>query len=90
MGSAGALFRPSNPIFGHSGDFRATQYSLGAKLDFSETFGAYAYFTAIRNEAQMDVNLGLPLYSNNYGTSSAYMALGDSPRAFGFGAVARF
>lgn len=90
MASAGALFRPTSPIFGHSGDFRATQYSLGATLDFDDTFGAYAYFTAIRNEAQQDVNLGQPLYSNNLGTSSAYLALGNSPRAVGIGAIARF
>jgi predicted porin len=90
MGSAGALFKASNPIFAHSGDFRATQYSLGAKIDFSDTFGAYAYYTAIRNLAQQDVNLGQPIYSNNFGTSSAYLSLGDSPHAAGIGVIARF
>ena len=90
MASGGALFKASHPVLGGSSQFQATQYSLGAKYAFNERFGAYVYATAIRNQAQQDVNLGQPLYSNNFGTSSAYLALGDSPRAFGIGAIARF
>ena len=90
MASAGALFRLEHTLYGHGRDFQATQYSLGAKFDFNELFAGYAFFTAIRNQAQQDVNLGMPVYSNNFGSNSAYMALGDSPRSLGIGIVARF
>ena len=90
MASAGALFRLDHALYGRGRDFQATQYSLGAKYDFSDLFAGYAFFTAIRNQAQQDVNLGMPIYSNNFGTNSAYMALGDSPRSLGIGIAARF
>ena len=51
----------------------------------------YGYFTHINNKAQSSVNLGQsPLYSNNSGTNNAFLAPGDSPRAFGVGLIARF
>ena len=71
-------------------DFRSAQISAGAKYAFTDRFGAYVFFTAIQNRAQEDVNLGAPLYSNNLGTTQAYLAPGDKPRSTGFGALVRF
>jgi hypothetical protein len=90
MASAGVLFNLDHTIYARRQDFVASQFSFGAKYDFNETFASYAYFTSIRNKAQQNVNLGQPVYSNNLGTSSAYLALGDSPHAVGIGLIARF
>jgi hypothetical protein len=90
MASFGGLFNLDHTIYAHRSDFAATQLSLGVKYDFNEMFGTYGFFTSIRNKAQQNVNLGMPVYSNNLGTSTASLALGDSPRAFGLGVIARF
>jgi predicted porin len=90
MVSAGALLAPDSALAGSVGDFRATQLSAGAKYAFNDLFGAYAYFTSIRNRAQQDINLGMPVYSNALGTSKAFLAPGDSPNAVGIGVIARF
>jgi predicted porin len=90
MASAGALFGLDHSLYGRARDLQATQFSFGGKYDFNDLFAAYAYFTSIRNQAEQNVNLGQPVYSNNLGQSDAYMALGDSPHAVGIGIVARF
>ena len=49
------------------------------------------YFTRINNKSQQNVNLGQsPLHSNKAGTDDAFLAPGNSPRAFGIGMIARF
>ena len=90
LASAGALLSLDNSLFGPGSDYRASQFSLGARYTFSDHFAAYVYFTAIQNRARQDVNLGAPIYSNNLGTPQAYLAPGDQPRAAGLGAVVRF
>ena len=51
----------------------------------------YVYFTRINNKSQQNVNLGQsPLHSNNSGQDDAFLAPGNSPRAVGFGFIARF
>jgi predicted porin len=90
MASAGFLSDLSNAFYGTGADYRSAQYSLGAKYAFTDRFGAYVFFTGIQNRAQQDVNLGAPLYSNNLGTTQAYLAPGDRPRSAGFGALVRF
>jgi len=90
MASAGFLSALSNTFYGMGSDFRSAQISAGAKYAFTDRFGAYFFFTAIQNRAQEDVNLGAPIYSNNLGTTQAYLAPGDKPRSTGFGALVRF
>ena len=90
MVSVGGLSSLSNAIYGSGADYRSRQYSFGAKYAFTDHFGAYAYFSAIQNRAQQDVNLGAPIYSNNLGTAQAYLAPGDKPRTGGLGALVRF
>ncbi len=90
MVSAGALLSLGDSIYGAGSDYRAWQYSVGGKYAFNDRFGAYAFFTAIHNQAQQQVNLGAPVYSNNLGTPQAYLAPGDSPRTGGVGALVRF
>lgn len=76
---------------GSSGDYGASQISLGAQHSFNNWLATYVYYTRIQNKAQQNVNLGeSPLYSNDAGTSSAYLAPGNNPRAFGVGLIARF
>jgi predicted porin len=76
---------------GSSGDYGASQISLGAQHSFNNWLACYAYYTRIQNKAQQNVNLGQsPLYSNDASTSSAYLAPGNNPRAIGFGLIARF
>jgi hypothetical protein len=90
MVSVGGLSNLSNAIYGSGADYRSRQYSLGAKYAITDHFGAYAFFSAIQNGAQQDVNLGAPIYSNNLGTAQAYLAPGNKPRTVGFGALVRF
>jgi hypothetical protein len=90
MVSAGFLSDLSNTFYGSGSDYRSAQVSAGAKYAFTDRFGAYVFFTAIQNRVQQDVNLGAPIYSNNLGTTQAYLAPGDKPRSAGFGALVRF
>jgi predicted porin len=90
MASAGFLSSLSNTFYGSGSDYRSAQFSAGAKYAFTDRFGAYVFFTAIQNRAQQDVNLGAPIYSNNLGTTQAYLAPGDKPRSTGCGALVRF
>ena len=91
MAGAGKLYDLKNATFGNPGDYGAKQYSLGALYNFNKYLASYVYYTKISNDSQQNVNLGqTPLYSNNNGKSNAYLAPGDSPRAFGVGLIARF
>lgn len=91
MFSYARLGKMKDAIFGSEQDYEATQFSLGAKYKINDAFATYAYFTHINNKSQQSVNLGQsPVYSNNSGSSDAYLAPGDSPRAFGVGLIARF
>jgi predicted porin len=90
MVSAGLLWSLGGSIYGAGGDYRAQQYSLGAKYAFNERFSAYMFFSAIHNHALQQINLGAPVYSNNLGTPQAYLASGDSPHTAGVGALVRF
>jgi hypothetical protein len=90
MASAGFLSDLSNAFYGQGSDYRTAQLSVGAKYAFTDRFGAYAFFTGIQNHVQQDVNLGAPIYSNNLGTTTAYLAPGNKPRSIGFGALVRF
>ena len=77
--------------FAAADDFQATQLSLGATYNLDKYFTPYVYVTKIHNQSQANINLGQsPLRTNNTGTSTAFMAPGDSPRAIGFGMLARF
>ncbi|KPC55204.1 porin [Amantichitinum ursilacus] len=81
----------SNALTGSSDDYGARQFAIGAQYNFNRYIATYVYYTEIRNEALQSVDLGqAPIYSNNAGTSSAYLAPGDSPRALGVGLIARF
>ncbi|WP_426110291.1 porin [Massilia sp. PWRC2] len=87
----GKLGKLDNTSFASAGDFEASQVTLGATYKLNEFFTPYVYFTKIRNHAQQSVNLGqAPLYSNHLNQSDAFLAPGDSPRAFGIGLIARF
>jgi predicted porin len=91
MGSAGKLFDLKNATFGKESDYAANQYSLGAIYNLNRYLSPYIYYTKIRNQAQQNVNLGqAPVYSNNIGKEDAFLAPGNSPRAFGIGLIARF
>ena len=87
----GKLGDLSHTTFGNARDYGATQVSAGATYALNQYFTPYFYFTKIRNRAQQSVNLGqAPLYSNHLNESDAFLAPGDSPRAFGIGLIARF
>ena len=91
MLAAGKLGKLDNTTFGRADDFGATQVSLGATYKIDEQFMPYVYFTRINNKSQQNVNLGQsPLHSNKAGTDDAFLAPGNSPRAFGIGLIARF
>jgi predicted porin len=91
MGSAGKLFDLKNATFGKESDYAANQYSIGAIYAMNRFLSPYVYYTKIRNHAQQNVNLGqAPVYSNNIGENDAFLAPGNSPRAFGIGLIARF
>jgi hypothetical protein len=90
MGSLGLLGNLSNSIVGPSGDYQATQFSVGAKYAFGKPFMVYAYFTRVDNKPQQNINLGVPIYSNNLGTPEAFLAPGNKPMAGGIGLIARF
>jgi predicted porin len=91
MGSMAFLGELKGSLYFPASDYKATQLSVGAKFDFSEHFASYVYATSIKNGAQQNTNLGQsPLYSNNAGTSSAYLAPGNDPHAAGIGLIARF
>jgi predicted porin len=77
--------------FGTPADYRANQFSIGATYVLNQLLTPYVYFTKIRNSAQQTVNLSqAPIYSNNIGKEDAFLAPGNSPRAFGIGMIARF
>ena len=81
----------SNTTYARESDFSASQFSVGATYNLDPRFTPYVYFTKIRNKAQGNINLGQsPLRSNNSGSDNAFLAPGDSPRAIGFGLLARF
>jgi predicted porin len=91
MASAAKLGNLQGTTFATPGDFGATQFSIGATYALNKFLTPYVYFTKIRNHAQQNVNLGqAPVYSNNIGQDDAFLAPGDSPRAFGVGLIARF
>jgi hypothetical protein len=91
MASYGKLYDLKNTTFANNNDFGATQYSIGAIYNLNRYLSPYVYYTKIRNRAQQSVNLGqAPIYSNDIGKDDAYLAPGDSPRAFGIGLIARF
>jgi predicted porin len=91
MASAGKLFDLKGATFGKESDYAANQYSLGAIYNLNRYLSPYIYYTKIRNHAQQNVNLGqAPVYSNNAGKEDAFLAPGNSPRAFGVGLIARF
>ena len=90
MGSFGKLGGLSNAIVGSGADYAATQFSLGAKYAMTDAFMVYVYFTRIDNKPQQNLNLGAPIFSNQSGTGSAYLAPGDKPTAGGLGMIARF
>jgi len=91
MGSAGKLFDLKNATFGSQKDYAANQYSIGALYNLNRYLAPYVYYTKIRNHALQNVNLGQsPIDSNNVGKDDAFMAPGNSPRAFGIGLIARF
>jgi predicted porin len=91
MASYAKLGDLENTTFAKPGDFSATQFSIGATYTLNKFLTPYVYYTKIRNKAQQSVNLGqAPLYSNNIGKDDAFLAPGDSPRAFGIGMIARF
>lgn len=72
-------------------DFQAKQVSVGLSYKLNPMLTPYIYFSKITNNPQASINLGQsPLKSNNLGTSSAFLAPGDSPRAIGVGLLARF
>ncbi len=81
----------SNATTGSSDDYAAKQWAIGAQYNFNRFISTYIYYTDIKNNALQNVNFGqAPVYSNNSGSSSAYLAPGDSPRAVGVGLIARF
>lgn len=87
----GKLGNLNGTTFASAGDFGATQISIGASYNLDRNFTPYIYFTKISNKSQANVNLGQsPLRSNNAGSDNAFLAPGDSPRAIGFGLLARF
>ncbi|WP_083860300.1 porin [Cupriavidus sp. BIS7] len=91
MASYGKLGNLSNPTVGNPGDYSARQFSIGATYKVNEIFMPYVYYTKISNSSGQNVNLGqAPLFSNNSGTSNAFLAPGNSPQAFGIGLIARF
>jgi len=91
MGAAGKLYNLKNATFGSPQDYSANQYSLGAIYNFNRYLSPYVYYTKIRNHGQQNVNLGQsPIDSNDKGTDDAFLAPGNSPRAFGIGLIARF
>jgi predicted porin len=90
MGSVGKLGSLSNSIVGSGNDYQATQFSVGAKYALGRPFMVYAYFTRVENKPLQNINLGVPIYSNNLGTSQAFLAPGNNPMAGGIGAIARF
>jgi predicted porin len=81
----------ADTLVGSPGDYEAWQVSGGIKYMFGDHFTTYLYYTHIVNESRQNVNFGqAPLYTNNIGTSEAYLSPGDSPRALGIGVLARF
>jgi predicted porin len=91
MASVARLGDLKGTTFAKPGDFGATQFSIGATYALNKFLTPYVYFTKIRNHAQQSVNLGqAPVYSNNIGKDDAFLAPGNSPRAFGIGLIARF
>lgn len=91
MASGGKLWKLRNAVVGQPEDYQAWQLSVGLKYMVGAQFSAYAYYTQIQNNVGQNVNLGqAPLYSDKLGTSAAYLAPGDSPRALGVGVIARF
>jgi predicted porin len=91
MASAGKLFDLKGATFGKESDYAANQYSIGALYNLNRYLSPYVYYTKIRNHAQQNVNLGqAPVYSNKVGKEDAFLAPGNSPRAFGIGLIARF
>jgi len=72
-------------------DFQSKQLSLAATYKLNKFLTPYIYLTRINNNAQASTNLGQSsLRSNNLGTSTAFFAPGNCPRAIGVGLLARF
>jgi predicted porin len=90
MASYGKLGGLSNAFVGSGADYNSSQVSVGAKYAFSPAVMAYAFVTRIDNGPQQNINLGAPIYTNNIGTSSAYLAPGNKPTAGGTGLIVRF
>jgi hypothetical protein len=91
MASGGKLWNLHNAVVGQPEDYQAWQVSAGLKYMVGAQFSAYAYYTQVQNNVGQNVNLGqAPLYSDKLGTSGAYLAPGDCPRALGVGVIARF
>jgi predicted porin len=91
MASYARLGALSGAVRGAGADYEGSQYSLGGKWAFNDTFAVYAYYTEIKNHALQTLDLGqAPLFGNELGTPSAFLSPGTSPSAFGVGAIARF
>lgn len=91
MFSYGKLGALQHAVVGSGSDYGATQFSIGAQYTFNKYLATYVTYTRINNKSLQNVNLGeSPLYSNDSGSSDAYLAPGNDPRAAGFGIIARF
>lgn len=91
MASWGKLWKLDGAPFARGAAYEARQLSLGARYAFGERFAVYGYYTRIENASAQSVNLGqAPVYTIGAGTADAYLSPGNSPRAYGFGAIARF
>jgi hypothetical protein len=91
MASYAKLGSLSDAVFAEGSDYEGSQYSLGARWDFTEVFAVYAYYTEIKNHPQQTLDLGqAPLFSVDNGTSTAVLSAGTSPSAFGLGGIVRF
>jgi hypothetical protein len=91
MASGGLLWKLEHALVGAPKDYEAWQLSAGAKYMLGEHFTAYFVYTQIENALRQNVNFGqAPVYTNQLGTSDAYLAPGNSPRSVGLGILARF
>ena len=91
MVSGGMLLGLQDAVIGEAEDYEAWQVSGGIKYMLGKNFATYIYFTHISNSSRQNVNFGqAPVYSNNLGTTDAYLAPGNDPQSLGLGVLARF
>ncbi|QBJ80482.1 porin [Aquitalea sp. USM4] len=86
-----SLGRLKGAAAGTEDNYKAHQWALGVDYNLSKTTKVFSYYTKITNKSAQSANFAnTSIYTSGVGTSSAALAAGVDPQAFGVGLKVAF